>query len=178
MSGALLALGAAAVFLAWAATSENSCVSISRNDDLDDLEADFRAKVESILAQLRSEGYEPLVWETERTKARQAWLYASGRSREGSIVTWTMDSSHIDNDDEPGAEAVDIIDGRPHPTRAGKLVGWGAWADEYGDEATDGDRKADEMGAAFFKRYGQLAEAAGLTWGGNWSSPDLPHAET
>lgn len=142
-----------------------------READLSTLDPDFRADVETLLARLRSKGYAPKVWETKRSDARQAWLWASGRSREGSIVTWTEESDHEDGD------AVDVIDGRPHPDRAGQIVGWGSWEAEYGDEATDGDREATAMASEFYAAYGAAAEDLGLTWGGRWSTPDMPHVQ-
>lgn len=39
--------------------------------------------------------FDVIVVEGLRTKARQADLYAQGRTKPGKIVTWTMDSKHI-----------------------------------------------------------------------------------
>ncbi len=154
-----------------AASTVANVTNTDRQDDLDTLDPTFRAQLETVLAELERAGYKPRVWETLRSDARQAWLYSSGRSRSGPIVTWTNDSDH-----ESG-NAADVIDGRPHPDRPGQIVGWGSWAAEYGDDATAGDTEASVMAAEFFAAYGAAAERAGLTWGGRWSDPDLPHVQ-
>ena len=42
------------------------------------------------------EGLQVKITETYRTKERQEYLYAQGRTREGKIVTWTLNSKHMD----------------------------------------------------------------------------------
>lgn len=68
----------------------------------------FRPKLEQWLAAARKAGFRVLVYETFRTKERQEWLYAQGRTRAqldavglrhvqprpGPIVTKTLDSAH------------------------------------------------------------------------------------
>lgn len=67
-----------------------------KNNRLEDLHPDFRAKLERWLAQARATfpQFHIRVGETRRTAERQAWLYASGRSRKGPILTYTLDSNH------------------------------------------------------------------------------------
>ena len=175
-AGGLLAwLGKRRGYVGKAATGAIDTVAemtnTDRDADLDSLDPAFRADVDQVLAQLRAQGFTPKVHETKRSDARQAWLWASGRSRDGAIVTWTEESEHESGD------AIDVIDGRPHPDRPGQIVGWGSWADEYGDAATAGDAEASRMAAEFFTAYGAAAESRGLTWGGRWSTPDLPHVQ-
>jgi len=146
-------------------------VTPDKSTSLEELDPEFRSKLEALISKLEAKGYKPRINETKRSAARQAWLYASGRTRPGSIVTWVEESNHEDGD------AADVIDGRPHPDRAGQVVGWGSWEAEQGADATAGDRQASSMAAEFFKAYGAEAEALGLTWGGRWSEPDLPHVE-
>lgn len=140
-----------------------------RNDDLDCLHPDFEPAVRALLSRLRAEGYEPLVWETCRTQERQAELYSKGVSNAQTIA----DSPH------GVGLAVDIIDGRAHPTRAGKVAGWGSW--EASGYAEPGDLVADEMARAFFADLGALAELAGLEWGGRFTirdgGEDFPHIQ-
>ena len=182
----LLILGVGAVAL-WvllaradqaAAYLEDSAVGaalgLDRVDDLGELDAEFRSQIERVYARLRARGYTPLAWETYRTPARQAWLYASGRTREGSVLTNVQaGGAHQDR------RAVDTIDGRSHPSRPG-YYGWGSWAAEYGDQATDDDHQADAGARDFFAAYGEEIEAEGLEWGGRWTGSlgsDDPHAE-
>lgn len=135
--------------------------------ELDALEPEFRVKVEAVLGRLWRRGFAPKLFETRRTKERQAWLYASGRTRPGSKVTWTMRSKHLEG------LAADIIDGRlgEFDGRPGlEPVGWGSWPRSTED---------DKLAAEFFAALGEEAEEEGLVWGGNWSGTrkDLPHIE-
>lgn len=50
-----------------------------------------------------AETHDILVIEGVRTKERQAQLYSQGRTKPGPIVTWTMESKHIDG------KAVDVV---------------------------------------------------------------------
>lgn len=72
-------------------------------------EGRFRAKVEAVLAGMRSMGYTPRVAEALRTPERQQQLVLSGRSR-------TLRSLHLPGPDGL-ARACDIVDSR---------TGWGA----------------------------------------------------
>lgn len=62
--------------------------------DMNLLHPTFRPRIERWLAKARSAGFNVRVTETFRTMERQRWLYASGRSRPGPIVTNTLKSSH------------------------------------------------------------------------------------
>lgn len=57
--------------------------------------------------------YRLIVLEGLRTKERQAELYAQGRTTPGKIVTWTLNSKHIEG------KAVDIA------PASGKTILWG-----------------------------------------------------
>jgi len=50
-----------------------------------------------------AEDHEILVIEGLRTKERQEQLYAQGRTKPGPIVTWTLESKHLDG------LAVDVV---------------------------------------------------------------------
>ncbi len=58
---------------------------------LDKLDPNFRAKLEKFLA---ANPHVEIV-ESWRSYARQLWLYAQGRTRDGRIVTWTLKSMHL-----------------------------------------------------------------------------------
>ena len=61
-----------------------------KNSSLDALYEPFRKKLENWLKQARATfpQFNIKVGETRRTKARQIWLYASGRHRAGPILTY------------------------------------------------------------------------------------------
>lgn len=98
-----------------------------------------------------------MVLEGLRTKERQAELYAQGRTTPGKIVTWTMESRHIDGD------AVDLV---PYP------VDWNDLS------------KFDAISRAMFKAADELNIA--IRWGADWNhngrarekgETDSPHFE-
>ncbi|CAM3265335.1 hypothetical protein DESA109040_05810 [Deinococcus saxicola] len=72
--------------------------STSQDRDRDHLHPLFRAPFEQWLAAVqawsKSRGIVPLAYETFRTAERQAYLYASGRTRPGPVITYTLDSAH------------------------------------------------------------------------------------
>jgi hypothetical protein len=164
----VLALGAVGLlfFLMRGSGSTRRVSSMSRLDPA------FREKVQALISELEELGYDPWVYETYRSPARQAWLYASGRTREGPIVTNTLTPSPTGHG---SGKAVDIIDGRAHPSRRGFKVGWGTW------KGQEGDVSASQMADRFFVALGQRSTAAGLKWGGNWTltggGTDRPHIE-
>lgn len=124
--------------------------------DLNRLHGVHPALVEAIgeiVAEMEQWGHPMFVVEGLRTMARQAELYAQGRTAPGPIVTYkdgvTDKSRHQPRDDGYGY-AVDcaFVDGHPfaqtHP----------------------------------WNRYGAAVEARGLIWGGRFKTLfDLPHAE-
>ena len=64
--------------------------------DLDELNKSTKAKCEEFLARCESEGLSVIVTETYRTQARQDYLYAQGRTRDGIVVTQTKSSVHTE----------------------------------------------------------------------------------
>lgn len=58
--------------------------------DLSKLQPEFKKQVEAFLAA----NPEVFVTEAYRSQERQDWLYASGRTRPGRVVTWTKNSQH------------------------------------------------------------------------------------
>lgn len=88
------------------------------------------------------------VVEGVRTKARQAELYAQGRTKPGKKVTWTLESKHIDG------RAVDLapmIDG---------VIDW--------NDLKKFDQIADAMNAS----ANELG--VGIRWGANWDADGVP----
>lgn len=74
--------------------------------DVTQLAPGMQAAVAAVLAALRAEGRTPWLFECVRTPARQAYLYAQGRTRPGAVVTNA--ASHLQSWHGHGL-AVDII---------------------------------------------------------------------
>lgn len=63
--------------------------------DMSTLWKPFGAKLKILVANMAKIGHPAKVIETIRTRQRQQWLYASGRTRPGRILTYTMESRHL-----------------------------------------------------------------------------------
>jgi hypothetical protein len=103
----------------------------ARQSDLSLLVPEMQDKVKSLLYEANKAGLKIRVFESLRTRERQAWLYGQGRTAfqclraglrlsswanpSGKIVTWTMTSQHL------LGKAVDIvfIDAKNQPTWSG-----------------------------------------------------------
>jgi peptidoglycan L-alanyl-D-glutamate endopeptidase CwlK len=88
------------------------------------------------------------VVEGVRTKARQAELYAQGRTKPGKVVTWTLNSKHI------GGMAVDLA-----PYVNGAID----WSDL---------RKFDAIAKAMFAAAAELKTP--IRWGADWDRDGKP----
>ena len=65
-------------------------------------------------------------------------------------------------------------------TRAGKKVTWTKNSRHTSRRAWDickNVKGAEYSDASFFKECGKVAKKFGITWGGEWSTPDTPHFE-
>ena len=65
-------------------------------------------------------------------------------------------------------------------TKAGQIVTWTKKSRHTSRRAWDicQDIKGKEYtDTAFFKRCGTIAKEMGITWGGSWKTPDMPHFE-
>lgn len=85
-----------------------------RIESLDELNAKTKEACELFLRIAKDEGLKVKITETYRTKERQEYLYAQGRTRPGRVVTWTLNSKHIERNafdiakDVPGEEYADL----------------------------------------------------------------------
>jgi len=88
-----------------------------------------------------------------RTLEEQKKLYAQGRTEPGQIVTWTMDSKHLPQEDGYG-----------HAFDVGCYVNGKLTWDEHYYETLSQCMLA-------------VAESLGIKvkWGGSWKKPDKPH---
>lgn len=97
---------------------------------------------------LELSGVEFMVVEGLRTKQRQQQLYAQGRTTKGQVVTWTLNSKHIDG------LAVDLA-----PVVNGKID----WSDS---------KKFDEIAKAMFMAAAETKVP--LRWGADWNRNGVP----
>ena len=106
--------------------------------DLETLEPVFKKTVIQWLAACLKVGLDVLVVSTHRDDEYQNWLYASGRTRKGDIVTNARGGESMHNK----KLAVDfcIMDGK----------------------------KCDWQNTQGFNKAGQIAESLGLVWAGRW----------
>ena len=108
----------------------------------------FVRAVEAMLKDLAG-GYEERPFEWLRTAERQAFLHGFGRTYD---------------------------DGRGNVTNAATALlswhGFGLAVDVVEKDATPWDAPPE-----FWKTLGATAEKHGLTWGGRWKKPDLPHVQ-
>jgi peptidoglycan LD-endopeptidase CwlK len=104
--------------------------------------------------------FDVIVIEGLRTEARQRELYAQGRSTPGKVVTWTLDSKHLNG------EAVDLA-----PIEDNTIL----WADTV---------KFHAIAGAMFTASSELG--IGIRWGKDWDKDgiygekgetDSPHFE-
>lgn len=112
------------------------------------LDMRLRPKVQSVLADLSAQGFQPKIFFGWRSVAVQRELYRAGNSK----VTFSFHNAQRP-DGTPNAYAADIIDAR---------FGWSAQADSSG----------------FWRALGIVAKKQGLYWGGDWSGfRDWAHAQ-
>lgn len=117
--------------------------------EIDQLNILAQEQLKAALETIKKQGVNPLVLETKRSKERQAWLYAQGRTRPGNIVTWTMNSIHITG------FAVDLV--------AQRVIG--------GKSTAIWDAKDKDN-----VKIQKIMSSYGFECGANWKdSPDSPH---
>ena len=91
-----------------------------------------------------------MVLEGVRTPARQAELYAQGRTKPGQKVTWTLKSNHFINSKTGYGHAVDLV---PFP------IDWS-------------HKKLDVVAKAMFAAADTLDVE--IRWGANWDRDGKP----
>lgn len=118
--------------------------------EVSELDAKTQRYAKQIVELLQGAGLNAKVIETYRTPERQNYLYASGRSRKGKIVTKTKNSSHSQR------KAFDI----------------GIFGDngEYLGDASSYMLIPDILSNAGIRNK--------ITWGGDWNMRDYGHFET
>lgn len=119
---------------------------ISQCNDLNELHPKVRELALKLLEESKKAGLNIKIGETYRTKERQDYLYAQGRTRPGSIVTNAKGSSMSSY--HQWRLAFDIFNNVR-----------GAEYDTY-----------------VLKKAGEIGEKLGLEWGGRWNGfADTPH---
>ena len=69
---------------------------LDRIQSIQELEEKTKEACILFLRIAEDEGLNVKITETYRTKERQEFLYAQGRTREGKVVTWTLKSKHME----------------------------------------------------------------------------------
>ena len=113
--------------------------------ELADLHPTARAKCVEFLSACVAAGHPMMVVQTYRSFEEQEALYAKGRTRPGSIVTYARGGESFHN--YRCAWDVCFCD-----TKTGKLSWDGPW-----------------------ESVGEIAGRLGINWGGNFVHPDRPH---
>lgn len=78
-------------------------MSTAISNDINLLDTWFRIKFDAWRNEVISKYPNARVFEARRSKERQEWLYSQGRTRPWKIVTWTLQSKHLEG------KAVDIV---------------------------------------------------------------------
>lgn len=128
------------------------------NRRIEDLAEPFRRIYARLASDLRTAGFWPWLDEGLRTVDRQAWIYAEGRTRQGSIRT-QCDGIHKPSNHQarPPLAGGWAADTRFLLAEHGRVAPLPAWAIEY-------------------RTLGLFAERAGLRWGGRFGmKPKLWH---
>lgn len=123
--------------------------NVPRNNSIGCLAPKFREKLAKVIAEMKSEGYSPVIYETCRTNERQRFLYGFGREYDDGRGKVTNSKNHEHTWHGFGL-AVDIVDGED---------GWDAPDD-------------------FWNSLERACDKCGLFWGGDWPTlRDLPHVQ-
>lgn len=114
--------------------------------DINLLRRDVAANCRKLIELAAKEGYTVLVTNTVRDDEYQAYLYAQGRTRPGSIITNSKTPTFHSVKAGLAFDVCQNIKGR-----------------EYNDEK-------------FWQAVGRIGKQIGFTWGGDWKNPvDKPH---
>lgn len=139
----------------------------SEAQKLASLEPSFRTQVQAIMADLRAQGHQPLIWYAWRSLETQAKQVAKGTS----TISFSTHNA-LNASGQPAAVGVDIVDGSRDSK--GRQILWGAaWP---GDSSTAAERK--QKADTFFAALGAAAKRRDQIWGGDWKSfPDPAHVQ-
>lgn len=119
---------------------------ISICNDINELHPKVRELAIKLLQECKKQGLNIKIGETYRTKERQDYLYAQGRTRSGIIVTYVRGSSMSSY--HQWRLAFDIFN----------------------------NVRGAEYDINILKKAGKIGEKLGLEWGGSWSGfMDTPH---
>ena len=137
-----------------------------KDRSVDSLQPPFRAKLEAVMAALAKAGVPFKIDETDRTEERQAWLFASGRTRPGPVIT--------QKDGAPGVWPMDyeVVSERGKTRQSNHQGGWAA--DLY-PLRPDGRIYIPPASHEAWVLLATTARAFGLRPGRDWG--DSPHVE-
>jgi len=147
---------------------------------IEDLVPELQELYHKFTEKMKEAGLDFIVVCTARTVSEQRALYAQGRQSLNAVnllrkevglppiseqenkrkVTWTRNSKHLTDKNNPKAKAFDIVLKNPNGT-----VHWNTKLDNNNNGTPD------------YIEIGEIGESVGLRWGGRFSSPDYVHFE-
>ena len=147
---------------------------------IEDLTAEMQIKYAKFAEKMAESNLQFIVTCTARAVSEQRALYAQGRQSINAVnslrkevglppiseqenkrkVTWTRNSKHLTDKNNPKAKAFDIVLKNPNGT-----VHWNTKLDNNNNGTPD------------YIEIGEIGESVGLRWGGRFSSPDYVHFE-
>lgn len=136
------------------------------------LQAPFQGKVRLLAERIERDGLPLVLFEANRTFARQRDLYAKGRARDAKGVWRIVDEKAVVTKALPGQGAhnwglaVDWILDVNSPW-------WGSARPSGPWDRGDARRPLPKVA---WEKYGRLVRECGLRWGGDWGW-DFPHCE-
>lgn len=150
--------------------------------DLNDLNPEFKARVEQLLAACEASGYPMKPYFTLRTPFEQAALWRQSRSR------YQVDQKVAELRSNGAGflahciESVGPQNGRP-VTNAIPGLSWHQWGEAVDcfwlvEGAAEWSPGREVNGANGYVKYAEIAQSLGLTAGGFWTSfKDWPHVQ-
>ena len=137
-----------------------------KDTSLDSLHPAMKAAVVELKSRLEKAGIPFREIETNRTRERQAWIYASGRTRPGDIVTQKDGAPGVWPPDHP----VVSERGKTRQSRHQSRLAVDMWPVK-----PDGRVWCPPATHEIWKMFRTHARALGLRSGGDWG--DWPHVE-
>lgn len=121
--------------------------------DIKELTPGMYEKAKEFAGQMACAGIPFMFTCTYRSQEEQDALFAQGRTKPGSKVTWVRHSKH---QDRLAFDIAILKDGKPT---------WDVKVDVSNDQFPD------------YEQAGEIGESIGLRWGGRFKTRDMPHFE-
>lgn len=149
--------------------------------ELESLHPLFRAKVDAILKDMKSQGWDPIVGSGIRSSAQQEALYAQGRDQLDQVNTLRLKAKlPLITSDQNAKVVTHSKAGKSYHNMPEAIFPDGASGvvRGYGYAVDIVDRKRGwEAVDAFWEDLGTSAKSQGCEWGGDWKTPDRAHVQ-